>query len=226
VSQYLLSQRTKLVISLSAVVCFLMLIFLRSSLSSVDNSANSWATTVQNGPFTEVAVVISVVFDTTILLLFSLVAAALLFHKNFKKQSLLLLLSMGGDALLVSISKMLVYSPRPPNELIVETGYSFPSGHVTGGVVFFGLLTYFGWQIWNSSNTKTGLIMFCLTIISIISFDRIYLNVHWFSDVLGGYLLGTFWLTFSIVIFKYLESRKNQVFTRVKQKLKTSNPKD
>jgi undecaprenyl-diphosphatase len=68
--------------------------------------------------------------------------------------------------------------------------------------------------------------MFCLTIISIISFDRIYLNVHWFSDVLGGYLLGTFWLALSIVIFKYLESRKNQVFTRVKQELKTSNPKD
>ena len=219
-------QRIILLVSLLTLVGFLTLAFLRSSLSSVDYSANSWATTIQNGEFTTLAVAISIVFDTTIVLIFSLAIATLLFYKNFKKQSLLLLLSMGGDALLVSISKTLILSPRPVNELIVETGYSFPSGHVTGGVVFFGLLTYFGWQIWNSSKRKTGLIFFCLAIMSIISFDRIYLNVHWLSDVLGGYLLGMFWLTFSILTFKYLESHKNQVFTRTEKKAQTSNPKD
>ena len=211
-------QRVILLVSLLALVGFLTLAFLRSSLSSVDYSANSWAAAVQNGAFTTVAVAISIVFDTTIVLIFSLAIATLLFYKNFKKQSLLLLLSMGGDVLLVSISKTLILSPRPVNELIVETGYSFPSGHVTGGVVFFGLLTYFGWQIWNSSRRKTALIFFCLAIMSIISFDRVYLNVHWLSDVLGGYLLGMFWLTFSILIFRYLESHKNQVFTKTEKK--------
>jgi len=210
VSHSLTNLRIMLLVSLLALVGFLTLAFLRSSLSSVDYSANSWATTIQNGSFTAVAVAISIVFDTTLVLVFSLTAALLLFYKHLKKQSLLLLVAMGGEALFLSISKMLVYSPRPTNELIVETGYSFPSGHVTGGLVFFGLLAYFGWRLWNSSKRKASLILLCLAITSIISFDRIYLNVHWFSDILGGYLLGMFWLTFSIIVFKYWESSKNQ----------------
>ena len=225
-SDSLSNLRIILLVSLLALVGFLTLAFLRSGLSSVDYSANSWATNIQNGSFTAVAVAISIVFDTTIVLVFSLTAALLLFYRNLRKQSLLLLVAMGGEALFLSISKMLIYSPRPTNELIVETGYSFPSGHVTGGLVFFGLLTYFGWQICNSSERKTGLILLCLTITSIISFDRIYLNVHWFSDVLGGYLLGTFWLTFSIMVFKYWESGKSQVFNKFRREPKTSNPKD
>jgi undecaprenyl-diphosphatase len=199
-----------LLVSLLALVGFLTLAFLRKSLSSVDYSANSWATTIQNGSFTAVAVAVSIIFDTTIILVFSLTAALLLFYKHLRKQSLLLLVAMVGEALFLSISKTFVYSPRPPNELIVETGYSFPSGHVTGGLVLFGLLAYFGWRLMNSSKRKASLILLFLAITSIISLDRIYLNVHWFSDILGGYLLGTFWLTFSIMVFKYWESSKNQ----------------
>jgi undecaprenyl-diphosphatase len=192
-------------------VGFLTLVLVRNNLSSVDYSTNSWAASIQNDSFTVIAGDISTVFDTTLMLVFSLAIAALLFFRNFKKQSLLFLAAMGGEALFVSISKAILFSPRPTNELIAETGNSYPSGHVTSGLVFFGLLVYFAWISSNSSRRKVGLIVSYLAITSIISFDRIYLNVHWFTDVLGGYLLGTFWLTFLTVLFRYWIDRKYQL---------------
>ncbi len=226
-SLHLRNQRARLIVSSSALFGFLLLTFSRSSFTSIDNSGNSWATTVQNNSFTGVAVVISIVFDTNVLLALSLAAAALFFYKKFRKHSLVFLGAMAGNALLVLISKTLVLSPRPADGLITETGYSFPSGHVTGGIVFFGLLTHFAWHIWNSSKGKKASITLSLAIIAIVGFDRIYLNVHWFSDVLGGCFLGTFWLTLSILVFNYWESDKNCRFSNTKpqQEQTTSNPK-
>ncbi len=211
-SQYLANQRVRLLISLLFLVGFLTLVLVRNNLSSVNYSTNSWAATIQNPSFTVVAVAINAIFDTTLMLAFSLAVAALLFFRNLRKQSLLFLAAMGGEALFVSISKALVFSPRPANELIALNGNSFPSGHVTTGLIFFGLLAYFAWISWNSSLRRVGLVVFCTAITSIISFDRIYLNAHWFTDVLGGYLLGLFWLTFLTVIFRYWIYSKNQLF--------------
>ena len=51
--------------------------------------------------------------------------------------------------------------------------------------------------------------MLFLTTLALVGFDRIYLNVHWISDVLGGCLLGTFWLMFSILVLNCWESERN-----------------
>lgn len=202
------NQRITLIVSLLALIGFLLLAFSLSSFSAVNAGVNSWAVTIQADWFTPVAVAISIVFDTYSLLLFSLAMTILLLYKKYRKQSVLLLGAMGGDALLVATSKALVYSPRPANELIMETGSSFPSGHVTGIIVFAGLLTYFAWQVWRSSKAKVTSGVFYVAITVVVGFDRIYLNVHWFSDVMGGLLLGTFWLTFSILVFQFLENRQ------------------
>ncbi|MBT0159642.1 phosphatase PAP2 family protein [Candidatus Bathyarchaeota archaeon A05DMB-2] len=202
------NQRITLIVSLLALIGFLLLAFSLSSFSAVNAGVKSWAVTIQANWFTPVAVAVSIVFDTYSLLLFSLAMATLLFYKKYIKQSVLLLGAMSGDALLVATSKALVYSPRPAKELIAETGNSFPSGHVTGIIVFAGLLTYFAWQVWRSSKAKTASGMFYVAITVVVGFDRIYLNVHWFSDVLGGLLLGTFWLTFSILVFQFLDNRQ------------------
>jgi undecaprenyl-diphosphatase len=116
--------------------------------------------------------------------------------------------AMLGDAVILETIKMAIHSARPLNELINESSFSFPSGHTSGSVVFCGLLTYLAWQHWKSSKVKTSSSMLSVIVTSIVGFDRIYLNVHWFSDVLGGYLLGIFWLTFSILAFQYLEQTR------------------
>jgi undecaprenyl-diphosphatase len=163
---------------------------------------------MHSGPFTVVAVIISYVFEIPSLITFSLTIVVYLFHRNYKQYSALLLAAMSGDTIIVFIAKDLIHSPRPLTGLIYDTSFSFPSGHVAGAVVLCGLLTYIAWQIWKSPKAKTVSSALFITITSIVAFDRIYLNVHWFSDVLGGYLLGVFWLILSLLVFRYADKTR------------------
>jgi len=151
------------------------------------------------------AEVIAYCFDTTPLFVASLLIAAFLVYKNRKENALLLAGAMGGDAAIVVIVKALVHSERPLNGIMQEMGFSFPSGHVTSSVVFLGLLTCFAFQYLKSSKAKTLTGMLYVAAVLLVGFYRIYLNVHWFSDVLGGYLLGAFLLMFAILALQYLE---------------------
>ncbi len=207
-SHRLQQQRSMLLLSLLCLISFLLLAVFKSSFTSVNASVNYWATSIQTNSFTAVAVVVSNIFDTDILLPISLVAAAALFYSNYRKYSLLLLGAMGGDAVILLIAKTLIYSPRPVDALVYDSSNSFPSGEVTSCIVFFGILAYLVWQVWRTSSAKPLSGALLVAIVSVVSFDRVYLNVHWFTDVLGGSLLGTFLLTFSILVFQYLDATK------------------
>jgi undecaprenyl-diphosphatase len=197
-------QRRILLIAIVFAICFFAVAFFRDSFYSVNLNVNLWSASINKGFFTLPAQLIAVIFDTTALAAISLVVAILLFILHQRRYGLLLLGAMAGDALLVELFKTVIMSPRPLNGIVAESGYSFPSGHTTGSVVFFGVLIYFVWENWGSKKVKalTGGLYFSVT--AVVGFDRIYLNVHWFSDILGGVFLGAFWLTFCILLFKYL----------------------
>lgn len=202
------SHRIVLLVSLLSLIGFLFVSLSKSSFTTLDAKVNYWATSIQTSSFMPIAEIIDFVFDTPALLTITLLAFAFLFYKGYRNNSALLVGAMSGDAAMLAIIKMAVHSARPLNELMYVSGFSFPSGHASGSVVFCGLLTCFAWQHWKSSKVKISSSVLSVIVISIVGFDRIYLNVHWFSDVLGGYLLGIFWLTFSILMFLYLEQTR------------------
>jgi membrane-associated phospholipid phosphatase len=196
-------QRRILLTSILSVICFIAVALLRDRFLTVNLSVNFWSASIKTGFLTLAAQTISVVFDTTVLAAISLAVSIILFVLHFKRYALLLLGAMIGDALLVSLFKFLIMSPRPLNEIINETGYSFPSGHTTGSLVFFGVLTYIAWKKWTSTKVKALTSGLYVSVTAIVSFDRIYLNVHWTSDIVGAVFLGVFWLTLCILIFKF-----------------------
>jgi membrane-associated phospholipid phosphatase len=202
---WLLNQRTILVISLLSLVSFLLIILFKDSFTTIDSGVNLWAATIHTGYLTVVAVIVAYLFDTTVLLVASLLAAVYLFYKRHWKYSVLLLSGMGGDAALVLMAKTLIHSARPLNGILYDAGFSFPSGHVAGSLVFCGMLAYFAWRRWKSAEAKLSSSIPFIVITSVVGFDRVYLGVHWFSDVLGGFLLGIFWLTFCLLLFQHLE---------------------
>jgi undecaprenyl-diphosphatase len=196
------SQKKEAAIALLFLVCFLFVACFRSTFYSINLDVNSWTAAFNMGFFTETAKLVSVGFDTVPLLAASLGTAFFLFILHYRRYSILLLGAMAGDALLVEFFKTIIASPRPFNGIIVATGYSFPSGHTTSSVVFFGILVYVAWQQWKNMNAKVLAVGLYVSEVGVVSFDRIYLNVHWFSDVLGALFLGAFWVAFCVWIFK------------------------
>lgn len=205
------SQKKEILIALLFLVCFMLIAYFRSAFYGIDLYVNSWAATFNMGFFTETAELISVGFDTGPLLVASLVTAFFFFILHYRRYSLLLLGAMAGDALLVEFFKTIIASPRPLNGIIVETGYSFPSGHTTSSVVLFGILVYIVWRHWKNVHVKVLAVGLYVSVVGVVGFDRIYLNVHWFSDVLGAMFLGVFWIGFCVSMFKSFGSKpKNQ----------------
>ena len=148
---------------------------------------------------------VAIVFDTTILVILSLAISGVLFLKDYRPKGLLLLGAMGGVAGLVSLLKILDQVARPTNALLADQGFSYPSGHSAGVVVFMGILAYFAWLHWQGIRSRVLIGVSLGAAVGIVGFDRIYLGVHWLSDVLGGWLFGAFWLSFVILVFERLQ---------------------
>ena len=140
------------------------------------------------------------------------VTALLFFLFKYKKAALFVLLT-GATGLISTIVKALVNRPRPSKDLVrivFETAQqSFPSGHMMFYVVFFGFLILLMAQLEHISKVlKYTVIVISLFFIFTIPFSRIYLGAHWFTDVLGGFLLGV--LSLYLLSWLYLRKRANK----------------
>ena len=96
-----------------------------------------------------------------------------------------------------TVLKEIVQRPRPEGfRLISETGYSFPSGHSMVAMAFFGLLI---WMVWRYHRRDVMRVVWCVVfglVIVMVGVSRIYLGVHYASDVLAGFCVSLVWLVF------------------------------
>src|SRR4030095_3664656 len=107
---------------------------------------------------------------------------------------------------LMMLLKRLFQRKRPLSPLLkAAKGLSFPSGHAIMAVTFYGLLIYIlqhtitiGWLRW-------FLTIIVIVLILLIGFSRIYLRVHYASDVAAGFVIGLLWLLISLAVLKWLE---------------------
>jgi undecaprenyl-diphosphatase len=102
------------------------------------------------------------------------------------------------------IIKTLYGRPRPDVELhlIAQGGLSFPSGHAMTGIVFYGLLFYFVFEYGKENRAQKILLFLFPILIVFIGFSRVYLGVHYPTDVVAGWLLGASILTSAIILLE------------------------
>ena len=105
--------------------------------------------------------------------------------------------------------KGILQRPRPTEfRIIEETGYSFPSGHSMVSMAFYGYLIYLIYKYVKNKYIKTSLIILLSILICCIGISRIYLGVHYTSDVLGGFFISISYLIIYIsVVNKFLLER-------------------
>jgi undecaprenyl-diphosphatase len=113
-----------------------------------------------------------------------------------------------SSLLLMFMLKFFFQRNRPQQQLIDDvSGYSFPSGHALISVVFYGLFIHMIWHEVKTKWLRTLLIVILSILILLIAFSRIYLRVHYASDVIAGIAVGFIWLVLSLRIIQRIEKR-------------------
>lgn len=124
-----------------------------------------------------------------------------------------LLLALGADELFNYLGKLTVHRARPDNPVYLENSFSFPSGHAMVSVVFYGFLGYMLICHLKNWKQKVNVFFICLVVALAIGFSRLYLGVHYLSDVWGGYLLGLLILAMIITLYEWRRFKQDKVMS-------------
>lgn len=160
---------------------------------------------VRNSVLTVAAQIVSVATDPAATAATVLVVAGwLLLRAKDRVSAAFLVCAALGAAVALEAAKIAVGRPRPPLplQLILETNYSFPSGHVTGVVAVFGAMAVVAHV--HGARASVVFPLWAALVIAVM-LDRLYLGVHWFSDVVGGLLLGAAILLLAISVRRLVE---------------------
>ncbi len=140
--------------------------------------------------------------------LIGLTVLLIILIKN-KKIGLSILVNLAIVTGLNQLLKRILQRPRPTEFRIVEeTGYSFPSGHSMVSMAFYGYLIYLIYKYVKNKYIKWSLICLLSFLVILIGTSRIYLGVHYTSDVLGGFLISISYLVIYIsAVNKFLTEK-------------------
>jgi membrane-associated phospholipid phosphatase len=139
---------------------------------------------------------------------------------KLKPEAYGLLLSTAGGETLNRLLKLIIGRPRPAADLVtimqVEPSQSFPSGHVTFYVLYFGFLLFLAYaHLPRGSLARRAAITLCALPILLIGFSRVYLGAHWPSDTIGAYLFAGIWLAVSVHFYRRFKVSKEERLSSV-----------
>ncbi len=165
----------------------------------IDNNIYNLVVSLMSKNLTAIMIFISHLGSAVTLI--TLTIGLVILQKN-KKQSKLIPLNLILVFILNRILKLIIARPRPSILRIVpENGYSFPSGHAMISTGFYGLLIYLIYKNIENKKIKNPLIIGLGLTILLIGISRIYLGVHYATDVMGGFVIGIIYL---IIFIKYI----------------------
>ncbi|MWC26671.1 phosphatase PAP2 family protein [Paenibacillus sp. MMS18-CY102] len=122
---------------------------------------------------------------------------------RYRMELLFFIVVNGGSAWLNSILKQLFQRARPVGDRLVEAGgYSFPSGHSMAAFTLYGVTGYLLWKHMKHRGSRTLLAVVGTLLVVMIGLSRIYVGVHYPSDVAGAYMASGAWLCAAIGFFR------------------------
>jgi len=177
---------------------------------SVDIRIENLLAVFRNGEITEFFLWVTLLGKWEIILGFAVAVIGILWVWRKRLYIMPLIIAILGSEIFTALGKIAFHRARPELAIYAESSFSFPSGHATIAVAFYGFLTYIlirGFRRWS---TKVNLFFIGVAVILLIGFSRLYLGVHYVSDVWGGYLIGALWLIIGISISEWLYSLRKK----------------
>lgn len=149
---------------------------------------------------------------STISVVVLLLIGTILMLLNQKKwEALFFIIAVSFSAIFNRLLKWTFQRARPQiHPLITETGYSFPSGHSMTAIVFYGMLAYFLILFLEKRSAKIVIFLLFMSIILAIGISRIYLGVHYPSDVIAGFAAGGAWLFICILLLRVIVRKRQK----------------
>ncbi len=173
---------------------------------SIDNSVAKYLFSIRTNWVASLIFYFSRAGSVPIVIVASLIAVSILLFQRRFVYLIALIIALSGTGISLLLGKLYFHRIRPDGlSFYQETLYSFPSGHALVAVAFYGLLFYF--IVRHNAQHKLRWTMFASLFILLLGFSRLYLCVHYLSDVLAGYSLGFLWLLLAISIIEWKVSK-------------------
>lgn len=200
-----IKQSKKTIISIIILVLFITLsFFIKKTTIQIDLIINSWTQWIITPFWIEFFNFIAWLGDTIWIVIIGLLVIVFFYKKKLYLKIWVLVWTMTLTVWSSTLVKFLVARERPENRVFEYHWHSFPSGHATMSILFYSLMLFLILEEIKSKTIKRLLIAFSITLSSLVIFSRIYLSVHWFSDIIWGILLWSFWLLIWILVYRKL----------------------
>ncbi len=177
--------------------------------ASLDNSILQFIYGARGPMLTKVFLALTFLGGAPVILPITVLLAIVLFYKKEFAYFLLFMGTMFGGAAFAFLLKILVHRARPSFfPLVSEDSFSFPSGHATLSIAFFGLIAYLATGAVKTRTARINIFFIWLFLVFGIGLSRLYLGVHYPTDILAGYLTGFLWLCLGIGFFEQLGNKR------------------
>ncbi|SFP18296.1 phosphatase PAP2 family protein [Hydrogenimonas thermophila] len=162
--------------------------------------------------FDQLFIIVTYLNNVESVLIISIIVSIYLINKKRFKALLFYLFTIVTATISTYFFKIYIMRNRPDNGLLDINSYAFPSWHATLSVVLSLLVFIIFNEYIKNSRVKKFFISFIFIWPLLIGFSRVYLNVHWLSDVLAGWGLGLFIVSTSTLFFKYFNENSTIKF--------------
>jgi len=178
----------------------------------VDARFSNWLHEHAVQPLTKLMLLVSMVHAPLGITIMTLAVSVWLWQRRLHYWVLRIMLSVFGGMLLNVILKHIFRRPRPhfANPIVTLTSYGFPSGHTMMATVFYGSLCALVVSRTHGLRWRAVAILAAAFMIALVGFSRIYLGVHYLSDVLGAIAEGLAWLALVLTSVEILRRRRKR----------------